>query len=109
MCAPTRPTQAGCNFRRSVDAHVNDLAAKKPMKKLAEREKLKMQSLTTLKQHCEELKLPVTGVKPVLIERIMQSLWPATDATDYALIVAKVHDVYCTLLPVAHHPKCVDV
>lgn len=109
MCAPTRTTQAGCNFRRSVDAHVKDIAAKQPVKKLAERGKLKLLSLTTLKQHCIELKLPVTGVKPALIARIMQSLCPATNATASALTAAEVHDVYCTRLPVAHHPKCVDV
>ena len=54
----------------------------KVVKELAESGQLKMLTISALKWHCKLLKLPVSGTKPLLMARIMQSVCPSTAFTE---------------------------
>eukprot|EP00656_Telonema_subtile_P047788 TRINITY_DN5527_c0_g1_i1.p1 TRINITY_DN5527_c0_g1~~TRINITY_DN5527_c0_g1_i1.p1 ORF type:complete len:453 (+),score=78.04 TRINITY_DN5527_c0_g1_i1:1501-2859(+) len=78
-----------CGHRRSISAHLKDAAEQQGIREVAERGDLRLLCLPTLKHHCAELGLKVSGLKLELIARLMSQLCPGTDSAIAAEAVAE--------------------
>eukprot|EP00854_Cymbomonas_tetramitiformis_P015924 gene15924-18880_t len=78
-----------CDSTRALSAHLKDIAAAQPVLCVAQRGDLGKLTMMQLREHCVHHKLPVSGLKPELIARLMRKLCPEAASTAVAVASAQ--------------------